>query len=741
MATHGGCQYFAMCNDCHQKNAVAKSNNKSYNIAYHQCRNVLGHTSAEYIAQLYPPGTRVGRDHGGGQQDPNKEPDKMKPVGWVTYHVVGIYRTDKKVSNGKCEGGLTLRRLVRQEEVETTIECKVLLKVLRILSPDGFEYTVPRFIDTKESVLTRKAFEQLIYDANALVKTDGFVVIKSKGQESVTTVSLQRYIDQVESSDDNQEMRMVSHQDNGYAVPKPMDAALFHKKLLVSIPTQNSRKSSTAESDIELGESANRKGAFYCDQLRFVNSTAHKGYRQTSFSPSTPYYSRIDADEHGHQGGRVVVEQEGKLGPHHDAVMPAPESDLESGNDEGDQDDELAVRSASNWATATPHERRLGSPAEYRRMTQLVGVTTGSALLASKGAGTVNHFEQACLYSVNVLHFGFKLWFYGDGLRRWLDVTSSDLDVMAKDKVAFPTAAECEQFRINVYLQVAGETVLIGPANAHTVLSLSTTVAEASNCNPDHNHWYPKLVKELRIYLPRCYPDSVKVFPGSKPLSDEVKTEGVLRLRLWARHTADYLRVQAERIPSGRPFAKCQVGDILELGTSRNKVFVLKAGPTDLIYLLSVPSGEWTQFPSPPVLTFRADIGRSIPLVFVSEKGPPPDTIEVCRLYAGLLEDRSSTELVSLATSPHTFGQADIRGYFGVAREHYLSGAPGMKLVIGFHRGWPIGEVRRDASDTQLQTLSLGFNLINHVALSTSLRRVTFPGRDSCNQNIPNPKP
>jgi hypothetical protein len=180
----------------------------------------------------------------------------------------------------------------------------------------------------------------------------------------------------------------------------------------------------------------------------------------------------------------------------------------------------------------------------------------------------------------------------------------------------------------------------------------------------------------------------------------------------------------------------------LELGTSRNKVFALKAGPSDLIYLLSVPTwGDWKRFPSEPVLTFRADIGRSIPLLCVSEQGPPPDTLEVCRVYAGLLDERSKTELVSLATSPQTFGQADIRGYFGVAREHYMKGAPGMKLVIGFHRGWPIGEVRRNASDTQLQTLSLVFNLINHAALCTSLRRVTCPGRDSCNRNIPNPKP
>jgi hypothetical protein len=168
---------------------------------------------------------------------------------------------------------------------------------------------------------------------------------------------------------------------------------------------------------------------------------------------------------------------------------------------------------------------------------------------------------------------------------------------MAKDKVAFPTVAECERFGTKVYLQSAGETVIIGPANAHTVISLCTTVAEASNCTLEVDHWAPKLVVELRLNLPRCNPDTVKIFQGSIPLPDTVKAEGVERLNFWARHTADYLRVQATRITSGRRFAKCRV-DILELGTELNVVYVLKTGPTQLLYYLSaVPTkGEWTQF-------------------------------------------------------------------------------------------------------------------------------------------------
>ena len=73
-------------------------------------------------------------------------------------------------------------------------------------------------------------------------------------------------------------------------------------------------------------------------------------------------------------------------------------------------------------------------------------------------------------------------------------------------------------------------------------------------------------------------------------------------------------------------------------------------------------------------------------------------------MFEGLLTKRTRDDMYGLAESPQRFGQVDIRRHFGVGPEHYMSGAPGKKLVIGFYGGWPVGEVRREASDTQLQT-------------------------------------
>jgi hypothetical protein len=148
-----------------------------------------------------------------------------------------------------------------------------------------------------------------------------------------------------------------------------------------------------------------------------------------------PEKTRRDKD------GRVVREKRGKLGPKADVLKlydgsdsdndeypPDPEDGAdplpalaESSDDEEDDEDDLAVASATNWATSTPRENASGRAAQFRRMTQLAGVTSGSPLLVGKGAGTVTHFEQGCLYSVNVCcltgsRFGSTVTVCGDGV-------------------------------------------------------------------------------------------------------------------------------------------------------------------------------------------------------------------------------------------------------------------------------------------------------------------------------------
>jgi len=90
------------------------------------------------------------------------------------------------------------------------------------------------------------------------------------------------------------------------------------------------------------------------------------------------------------------------------------------------------------------------------------------------------------------------------------------LDLLSKDVLAFPTVAECERYQIKVFVQTAGTVVLTRGGLPHTVLSLTTTVAEATNLVLDEHDWVSHLVQEVGMYLPLCYPDPSKPTDGSK---------------------------------------------------------------------------------------------------------------------------------------------------------------------------------------------------------------------------------
>jgi hypothetical protein len=94
----------------------------------------------------------------------------------------------------------------------------------------------------------------------------------------------------------------------------------------------------------------------------------------------------------------------------------------------------LAVASATNWATSTPRENAPGRAKQLRRMTQLVGVTCGSPPASGQRRGYRCPFRASAFVFGErvVLHIRFKIWFYSDGLQEWREETNSDQDVMAK---------------------------------------------------------------------------------------------------------------------------------------------------------------------------------------------------------------------------------------------------------------------------------------------------------------------
>ena len=59
---------------------------------------------------------------------------------------------------------------------------------------------------------------------------------------------------------------------------------------------------------------------------------------------------------------------------------------------------------------------------DFGESTAIPGVTFPTPIIASAGAGTPVHVEDACLASANVLLAGSKIWLWGDGLLGWLQI-------------------------------------------------------------------------------------------------------------------------------------------------------------------------------------------------------------------------------------------------------------------------------------------------------------------------------
>jgi hypothetical protein len=142
----------------------------------------------------------------------------------------------------------------------------------------------------------------------------------------------------------------------------------------------------------------------------------------------------------------------------------------------------MSTLSATNWVKT--------AQGIYKPAMEIPGVTLGSPIYASAGAGTVLHVEQGLLPSVNANHSGWKAWQVGTGLLKWRESQGgSCIDALAKDVLKWATPEECKRFGILVFLQPPGSTAFTASGVWHTVVSLTATIADASNIFLNQSFW------------------------------------------------------------------------------------------------------------------------------------------------------------------------------------------------------------------------------------------------------------
>lgn len=220
---------------------------------------------------------------------------------------------------------------------------------------------------------------------------------------------------------------------------------------------------------------------------------------------------------------------------------------------------------------------------------ELAGVTYGSPVLATAGAGTVLHKEQLDLESCNALFYGWKAWFLGDGLVKWREQTGgASMDPIAKDVLEWPTVKECVEHGILVVYQKPGTTVCVGSAVVHTVMSLTFTIAEATNLRLNGSLIYSNFIGVVKEYMPLWY-----TWENSANATEADK-HSAGRLARYFKHSADMLRVVAYRVSEGNSvFAKLPEDSVVDLAPAEATyaVYALKRGE-NLVYLLAVRRGE-----------------------------------------------------------------------------------------------------------------------------------------------------
>ena len=234
----------------------------------------------------------------------------------------------------------------------------------------------------------------------------------------------------------------------------------------------------------------------------------------------------------------------------------------------------MSTLSSTNFIKSTNHTRQ---PAM-----EILGVTAGSPVFASAGSGTTIHIEQAHLYSVNACHSGWKIWQYEDGLLRWLEDMhgGTSIDAIAKDILKWATPEECERYGISVAVQPPGCTVFIGAGVPHTVFSLTSTAADASNIMLNPSTWSRTLSECLKEQVAQWY-----FWFATKGPEDMIKIQ---RLARYFKHTADYLRAIAIPVVLGITFDSLAENAVIDLAgeTSPYAAYALKRG-TALVYLMA----------------------------------------------------------------------------------------------------------------------------------------------------------
>lgn len=595
--------FWAICSACNTLNVEYKmqhiATGKKLNIAPSKCRSRGGHRGPEYILSTLYNGRRVGWMH-------KKE--------WRQ----GVVRNRwTKDDGGKCIGGVEVEA---SDGTTTQHKYPGLVTSLKPL-PKAFEFDE---VATKvvPACQTQDEFDTMVAEASRTVTAEGFMAIvvenfeAPKGEKLLKKVEPMHFerLYEVNTLDDDDDQVPTAER-------ATTTAFLTFKRLKENLLSGQTSLGSDRLSPYDMVKKATgARLGLYTENINFKPFKTRGRLRPTSFSDETPYVAEIRKD--GHVGKWVLKRR--PLG-----------ATADSGGSE-----RMATLSATNWVYSTARERARCIEA----MSQLPGVTMGSPLLAEEGAGTVVHQEQACLGSVNVLFKGFKLWFYGDGLRLWRDAKGGHLDGLAKDKLVYPTPEECEQYGIHVYLQAEGTVVLIASGVMHTVMSVTTTYAEASNIIYDETVWIKILLREVDLLLPSCYPEERLTelrarkgpsLPEGVALYSEVKVainnkakHDVERLAKWCKHTHDFLRVQALRVPTPLKFQHYAVGDIVDVGAieeedgkASSAVYAVKTTMEDLTYVLACRRGDSKRrFPEDAVLRFNLEYRCSIPTLLEPQR-------------------------------------------------------------------------------------------------------------------------
>ena len=691
--------WFSICAKCKFKNVEGKKTRKPANIGFKLCRTTRGHKEEEYILTQFPKEARVGCLEKNG--------DKWE---WHTFVVTNHWKQESSTAV-KCMGGLSLKD--EADGTEKRVEyLQVVNRSLRRLDPD-FKYTVPYTLHEPHTNVSKATFKKLVESAGKAATLHDFVVIQLgdfKGKP------MEEYVKAIEPLAD-----FV-----GEEVPKTASFAAIRQRggnmesvsltqgeLLKKLKTTEMgfQPRGTPREEVDRAHAAQhpkegtpQSDAFYLEEADWKTLPRRKGdirlFKPSSFSPEDEYLATVVGRKHKDDMW-VLLESENLPDVVKDKkeqevqdleLVPDLVSDSDSDDEEEDDNKVVSMASATNWAWSTPREAEPHRKAQMRYAEQVKGATMGGPLIATAGAGTVVHEEQAALSSANVCHYGLKTWYYGNGLRQWRDENGGDFDVLSKDVRAFPTVEECERYRIKVFVQTAGTVVLTRAGLPHTVLSLTTTVAEATNLVLDQDDWVLHLLKEVKMYLPHSYPVPIKPGDGSKEpgkLSEKQLTV-INRLSTWVEHTGEYLRVQANG--SSKPFEECHVGDIMDVGGEYAAIYAMKTTTTDLVYVLPVTRGERLDFHRVPLLSFGRASAHTFPLIRddgSSDKGGQHETVVVTQVQEGLLDTLSSEEVYHHVAEPEHFGQPQSCQVFGMLKGLYDGWAVGKSLAIVHHIGWP----------------------------------------------------